>query len=218
MAFVDFIRTLDAGYARLRNRAGAFVAGREWDGGKSVIEVEGWVRAFCRERGKIVPGSHRAGKNIWTNTGREFAAQKISIDPNAPTSTLRTDAAAYLGVGIGTQLEEPGVLQLVTPVIFNEDLFLAGLTAVEFPLFPARTTVEYQRTFGDTEITTSGSPVSVSELGLFTNGDPDQNNAFGTRSLLFTDSSNAAPIAYKTFEPITKTASMELVVAWQVRF
>jgi hypothetical protein len=192
---------------------------RSWGDEKSVVEVEGWVKLVLRERGKIVPGSHREGHNIWTNTGREFLAQRISIDLANPSGTLRTDAVAYIGVGTGSRLEEPGVDRLNNAVQYDQDLFLADITAVEFPVYPIRTTVQYKRTFGETEISLVGT-VQLSELGLFTNGDPLSvpPNAFGTRQRGFAESFDAAPVAYKTFEPVGKTTAMQLEVAWQIRF
>ena len=186
---------------------------------RSVVEVKGWVKLVCRERGKIVPGTHREGHNIWTNTGREFLAQRISPDL-LNGGTLRGDAVAYMGVGIGSQLEEPGVLRLNQPVVYDQDIFLADITGVDFPLYPARTTVQYQRVFSETEITTAGLTVQISELGLFTNGDPEASpaNTFGSRLVSFAASWDAAPVAYKTFEAVGKTASMQLEVSWQIRF
>jgi hypothetical protein len=210
----DLVHISDAGYVHTSTGVE-----RRWGDEGSVVEVHGWVEVIARERGKRVPGSCR-GCNVWTNTGREFVAQRISLDPMVPSSTIRTDAVAYIGVGTGSQLEEPGVLHLVTPIIYDQDLFLADISSVSFPLYPSRTTVEYRRTFAEREITTADQAVLVSEFGLFTNGDPNAApaNGFNTRSRSFAASATAAPIAYKNFDPISKTPQMQLEVAWQIRF
>jgi len=219
--FRDLVQVFDSGFANLRTKAGAIIAGREWgdDLDKPTVEVRGWVKLVMRERGKIVPGSHRTGKNIWTNTGKEFLALKMSI-ATAPSNSFRTDNVAYLGVGTGSQLEDASVLALVTPAAYAAGLFLAALDIPPtFPLLPTRTAVKYERTFAENEITLSlGSSVPISELGLFTDGSPLSSFAPGTRDLTLASASSQAPNAYKTFEPVTKTDSLELDVSWEIRF
>jgi hypothetical protein len=216
MLIKDHIHVSDSGAVKVGG------VERRWGDEKSVVEVKGWVDLVCRERGKIVPGTRRRGFNIWTNTGREFVSQRISIDLATRANTIRTDAVTYLGVGKGTQLEEPGVLRLDQAVVYDQDVFLAEIGSIEFPAFPVRTMVEFRRIFGENEITTAGITVAVSELGLFTNGDPKAipSNAFGSRDSKrsLADAWDAAPVAYKTFEPVSKTAQMQLEVAWQIRF
>lgn len=207
----DNIRVSDAGLVRAGSQS------RAWGSERSVVEVHGWVRMVLRERGKKI--TEREGHNVWTNTGREFLSQRMTLDLANPSTTLRTDAVAYIGVGTGSQPEEPGVLQLANPVEYDQGLFLADIRAVEFPIYPVRTTVEYRRVFDENEINLLGTTVLVSELGLFTNGDPNANPAygFGTRDRGVA-SFAAAPVAYKGFEPFGKTSAMQLETYWQIRF
>jgi hypothetical protein len=157
----DIVRVMDRGIANLRSRAGEIIGGRKWGDGDSVVEVQGWVKLLMRERGKIVPGSHREGHNIWTNTGREYLALLMSI-ASAPSTGFRSDKIAYIGVGTGAQVEEAGVLRLITPVAYVTGQFLAPLDVPPtFPLTPTRTTVRYHRIFAEDQITlTPGSTVT----------------------------------------------------------
>jgi hypothetical protein len=207
----DQVHVFDQGSVRVGEEL------REW-GEKSIVEVEGWVSLCLRERGKIVQGSRREGKNIWTNTGREYLALLMSL-ATAPTTPFRSDSMAYIGVGTGSQLESASVLSLAAPVAFNTGVFLAALDVPPtFPLSPVRTTVQYHRIFLETDITISPGTVNVSELGLFTNGDPGSSYAPGTRNTTFAAATSQAPNAYKTFEPVGKTNALQLEVSWQIRF
>lgn len=216
----DVIRVADRGIARLRTKAGAIIAGHEWgeDLDKSIVEVKGWVKLVLRERGKIVPGSHREDHNIWTNTGREYLALLMSLA--SAGTPFRTDSIAYIGVGIGSQIESAGVLFLASPVAYTTGLFLASLDIPPtFPLSPTRTTVRYHRTFAENEITiTTGSQVNISELGLFTNGDPASSYTPGSRNPSIAVAGAQSPAAYKTFEPVGKTDALQLEVSWEIRF
>jgi hypothetical protein len=214
----DIVRVLDRGFANLRSRAGEVIAGHSWDDSKSVVEVQGWVKLLMRERGKIVPGSHREGHNIWTNTGREYLALLMSIQ-TGPTTGFRSDRISYLGVGTGAQIEEAGVLSLVTPAAYVTGQFLAPLDVPPtFPLTPTRTTVRYHRIFDENEITIApGSTVNISEMGLFTNG-RQSDYAVGLRDTTLASASSQSPAAYKSFEPIGKKDSLQLEVSWEIRF
>ena len=214
----DAVLVREDGFARLRTRLGETIAGRKFlsDFDKPVVEVKGWVNAVLRERGKIVPGSHREGFNIWTNTGREYLAMVQALK-NA-SATYRQDAVAYIGVGIGSQLEDANVQRLVTPIEFAPGVFLAPLDLPTFPLTPTRTTVRYARTFTESEITlTANSKVNISEIGLFTNGDPLQDNAWGTRDTSLANAGSQSPVSYKAIEPVSKTDALELEVSWEIR-
>ena len=199
----------------------------------SVIHTEGWVRLFLRERGKIVPGSHREGHNVWTNTGKEYLALHQTIQPSPPSppapypdpSPYRVDLIAYIGVGAGSQIEDPGVLSLQTPLSYSggtgpgAGTFLAPIQSASFPLTPSRTTVEYHRVFAETEISqTVPSSVTISEMGLFTSGDPTTDRASGPRDTRLISAAMQAPVAYKTFEPIVKRSDLSLEIYWQIRF
>jgi hypothetical protein len=213
----DFVRVSDAGTARL-TAGGSVVAERKWGEEKSVVEVHGWVRMLARERGKIVPGSHREGHNVWTNTGREYLAQRMTPVLPSVASTYRTDVIAYVKVGTGSQLEEPGVIKLQTPVEYRVGVVLAPIQAASFPLYPVRTTVQYAVVYQEDEISTGTSTVLVSELGLLTNGDPADN--YNPRSVWddVTEAKLLAPSAYKAFEPFGKTPAMQLELSWEIRF
>ncbi len=214
----DMVRVLDRGFANLRTKAGAFIAGREWDDTKSVVEVQGWVKMVMRERGKVVRGSHREGHNIWTNTGREYLALLMSLQ-TGPNTGFRSDHIAYIGVGTGAQVEEAGVTRLVTPIAYATGQFLAALDIPPtFPLTPTRTTVRYHRIFDETEITTTpGSTINISEMGLFTNG-RQSDYAPGLRDTTLAAAGSQSPAAYKSFEPIGKKDSLQLEVSWEIRF
>jgi hypothetical protein len=221
--FKDLVRVMDAGFARLRNKAGEILSAKDWGDelDKPIVQVEGWVSLVMRERGKIVPGTRREGKNVWTNTGREFLSMLMSIQ-TAPTTGFRSDRVGYIGVGTGSQPSSGNVLSLVTPVEYVTGSFLATLdTPPTFPLTPVRTTVQYHRTFLENEITISpGSSVNISELGLFTNGSPTATPPYnpGTRDLTIANASQQAPVAYKSFDPVTKTDVLEFEVAWKISF
>lgn len=223
--FKDMVRIADQGIVRLVDKLGKAIAGKTWvsalDEDKSVVQVQGWVRALCRERGKIVPGSTREGHNIWTNTGREFLALLMSIE-TGPTTAFRNDRMAFIGVGTGATTEDVGVLRLVTPIEYVTGQFLAPLNIPPtFPLTPSRTTVRYTRTFAENEITLSpGIQVNITEMGLFTNGSPTAIPPYnpGTRQTGISTAGSQAPNAYKTFEPIGKTDSLEFEVSWEIRF
>ena len=208
----DLVHVSDRGSVRVGNEV------REWGEEKSVVEVEGWVSLCLRERGKYVKGSRREGKNIWTNTGREYLALLMSL-MTGPTTAFRTDSMAYIGVGTGSQLESASVLALVTPIAYTTGQFLAALDVPPtFPLTPTRTTVQYHRIFVEGEITLSPGTVNISELGLFTNGDPGSSYSPGSRITTIAAAGSQAPNAYKTFEPVGKTNNLQLEVSWQIRF
>ena len=137
----------------------------------------------------------------------------------APSTPFRTDCMAYIGVGTGSQVEQTGVLTLVTPVAADVGIFLVALdTPPTFPLTPTLTTVQYHRLFTETEITLSPGTVNVSEMGLFSSGDPASAYAPNTRVVTLADAGLQNPDAYKTFEPVGKTQALELDVSWQIRF
>lgn len=215
----DIVRVADSGFASLRGKLGKAIAGRSWESERSVVHVQGWVRSVMRERGKIVPGSHRDGHNIWTNVGREYLAMLMSASSLSPTTTyFRSDRVMYIGVGTGSQIEEANVIGLVNPVAVEGTTFLAEVEAPPtFPLSPSRTTVRFARSFSTGQITTSATPVVISELGLFTDGNQSTFEA-GARDLFMTGASSQSPVAYKTFEPIEKTNNLVFDIEWEIRF
>jgi hypothetical protein len=192
---------------------------RNWAAEKSVVEVRGWVDLVLRERGKIVPGSSRNGHNVWTNVGREYLTQLMTLNVANVPGAVRSDSVAYMGAGSGVQLEEPGVVRLAGPVESILGQFLTGIDQAEYVGSP-RTTVRYKKIFREDELTfTVDSRMAISELGLFTNGAPDSipPNQVG-RNPTFNIASTQAPVAYKCFDQVTKTGAMQLEVSWEIRF
>lgn len=211
-----------------------------WGGGQHVIAppveeketvyVEGFFSAVCRERGKLVFGSRREGKNIWTLTGREFLARLMSYaaygpSPSSPDTPARNDRIRYIGFGIGTTPEVSSVARLVSPIKYTGagDLFLAELA---LPTYPFQTTgsfgtaVRYTREFSESELSTSGT-IILTEAGLFTDGSPTSSPVPytpKTRDRSLAQAGNQAPGGYKTFEPLKKTTNFVLQTAWEVRF
>jgi len=184
-------------------------------------QVQGHLHLEMRdERGKLV--GVRDGFNIWTLTGREFLAELMALQSVNPTrEVFRNDRIAYVGVGTGAQLEVSNIPKLVNPVPYRTGQFLAPLVApATFPVSgvdAARTAVRFTRRFGRNEISL-GYDVALSEYGLFTDGDPDNNWDTGSTPTDFATASSRAPMAYKAEEPITKTVAFALDLIWEVRF
>jgi hypothetical protein len=183
-------------------------------------QVKGHVQLEMRERGKLV--GHREGFNIWTLTGREYLTELIALQSvNPAREVFRNDRVAYLGVGTGAQPEVSNITSLVEPVPYRAGEFLAGLAApATFPVTgtdAARTSVQFLREFSRGEISL-GFDVVLSEAGLYTDGDPDNDWDITSTPTDYATASGRAPVAYKTFEPITKTTQFTLRVIWEVRF
>ena len=179
--------------------------------------VQGYVRLEMRERGKLV--GVREGSNIWTLTGAEYIAELIALTAFSPRTTVRDDRIAYIGVGSGAQAETTGVTALVDPVPYISGEFLAAVAApATFPSSgtnTSRTSVQFIREFGQNEISL-GYDVVLTEAGLFTDGDPDNDWSIPAPTD-FTTTTDRAPMAYKTYEPITKTTDFTLRAVWEVR-
>ncbi len=184
--------------------------------------VEGRFRAETREGGKRRQASE--GKNIWTLTGREYLAELIALSAFSPRTAFREDRVAYIGMGIGAQTEVADIASLVDPVPYTTSEFLAAVNAPA--IFPASgtgtpiTSVQFVREFGTSEFS-FGSPataVVLTEAGLFTDGNPADDWSTASLDTSFANSYDRAPVAYKTFEPITKTTSFTLRVVWEIRF
>lgn len=193
---------------------------------KDKIYVEGFFSAVCRERGKIVPGTRREGKNIITLAGREFYARVGSYSSYSPLTKARTDGIRYIGFGIGTTPEVSSVTHLVTPISFDVpggNQFLAELAIPTYPFQTSGsfgTAVRYTREFAETELSTSDT-VNLTEAGLFTDGSPTSSpTPFtpGTRDTSLAQSLIQAPNSYKSFEVLKKTQNFVLQVAWEIRF
>ena len=218
--FKDQVQVHDGLQAILRTKTGEVISSLHDERlDKPIVQVKGWVELCLRERGKIVPGSHRSGYNIWTNTGREYLALLMSYQLSS--TPFRSDRIAYIGVGTGSKLEDTSVLSLAQPIAYTGSYFLAPFDIPPtFPLSPTRTTVRYSRVFAENEITTSGAQVNISEIGMFTDGSAIHVPPYtpGSRDRTLVNALLQAPMAYKTFEPVGKTGSLELEMSWEIRF
>lgn len=186
---------------------------------KSAVTISGALTLRVKDpRGRVV--QERKGLNIWTLTGREFLAELMALSLLNPARTgVRDDRVLYIGLGSGTTPEVPEISALVDPVEFRVGEFLAQCQVPA--VFPAdtdgspRTSVQFVREFAGNEVSL-GASVVITEAGLYTDGDPQNNNAVPCP----TDYASAAlraPVAYKTFEPVTKIQGYALEVVWEVR-
>jgi hypothetical protein len=204
-----------------------------------IIEVKQNLHIVARERGKIV--TRRDGHNIWLNLGREYLSQLIAYKAFSPDETERDDRIRYMGFGVGgtrqvaplvanadpiggvtgaypgTNVQtdlDPTVIWLERPVRLSGgsttypgvvgDVWIGQIQA------PAThdtvTSVTFKRLFPAAEV--SYAPflsVPLSEVGLFTSAaDPGvyRNN----------------PVAYDTFDTISKTNAVEIEIDWTIRF
>ena len=182
-------------------------------------QIRGKVRLEVRERGKYV--TSREGYNIWTLTGREYLAELIGLDALSPRTLFRNDRVAYLGLGTGVQAEEANISSLVSPVVYRTGEYLAALaTPTTYPSSgsgTSSTVARFVREFSTGEISL-GYNVVLTEAGLFTDGDPDDDWSTDATPTDYATVSGRAPVAYKTFEPVTKTSEFSLRVTWDVRF
>lgn len=193
---------------------------------KEVVQITGFFSAVCRERGKIVPGSYRGGKNIWTLSGREFLARLMSYAAyGSPDTPARNDRIRYIGFGTGSQPEVSSVTSLVTPTPYSSAGGGQFLAEMAIPTYPFQTSgsfgtaAQYTREFSESELSISGT-VILSEAGLFTDGSPTNVPAYApkTRVLTMSSATEQAPDGYKVFEPLKKTVNFVLQASWEVRF
>lgn len=189
------------------------------------IHIEGFVSMVCRERGKIVRGTHRQGKNIVTLAGREFYARVGSYSSYSPLTKARQDGIRYVGFGVGTTPEVSSISKLVSPIAYDSasgGLFLAELAIPTYPFQTSGsfgTVARYTREFAETELSVGGD-VTLTEAGLYTDGSPSSSPVPftpGTRVRTLAAAAFQAPNAYKTFEPLLKTQNFVLQVAWEMR-
>ncbi len=179
--------------------------------------LQGHFLAEVREGGRLRKCVE--GRNIWTLTGREFIAELVALQAYSARTTFRDDRIAYIGMGTGAQAEVSSIESLVDPVPYKSGEYLAALDApAEFPASGTSTTntsVRFVREFSEGEISL-GYNVVLTEAGLFTDGDPDADWVLGAPTD-FSTVAGRAPMAYKTFEPITKTTDFTLRVVWDLR-
>ena len=191
------------------------------------FDIESNISVYLRERGKIVPGSRREGHNVFTITGKNWLSRliawhAISAPPGAdfPYTHRRV---RWLAVGSGSQLEVATVSALANPLPYTTGLYLAPLDSVSFP---TSTSVRFSKEFAANEITLAGTPVDVSEFGLYADTNPaststaNDDNPFGTGedTVLNPAIGTNPPIAYKSTEVLPKTVDFTLVTEWEFRF
>jgi hypothetical protein len=156
------------------------------------------------------------GDNIWTDTGREYLVELMSLAARSPRAIFRGDRVAYVGIGTGSQPEVAGVTSLVEPVVYRAATYLAPLDVPStFPPVGSRTRVQFVREYGRTEISL-GSTVVITEAGLFTDGDPDNDNDYDSTPVDYATTSGRAPVAYKATDPLTNTDAVTLRLLWEV--
>lgn len=181
--------------------------------------------ARCYERGKYVRGTHREGHNVFTTTGRDWLAHhsawySIGGGGDVPYTNRRV---RWCGLGEGSQPEVEGVTSLVTPVEATAGQYLAAVQAASFPV---GTSVEFYKEFGVSEVSFGSNPiVAITEAGLFVDvfavssqGGQDDSAVGAGDTTLNPASTVNAPVAYKTFEVINKTADFTLIIRWTFEY
>lgn len=203
------------------------------------VEVQSNLRIIVRERGKIV--QRREGHNIWLDVGREYLAQLIALSAIGPDVPERNDRIKYIGFGIGgtrqtspavantppmsvaypgTNMQtdlDPTITRLERPVRVS-----GSTTAPSDPYSPldlwlgtiqapvVHTTaheVTFRRVFTQTEISYSTFlTVPLSEVGLFTSAANPIGQPYNR------------PVAYDTFDVLSKTGAVSTELEWTVRF
>lgn len=189
------------------------------------IGIEANLRMVMRERGKLV--ERREYHNVFTITGRNWLS-KLSAwstigSQDIPFTQRRV---RWMGAGIGSQLEVTTVAALAQPTLATSTDFLSAIQTVNFP---TSTSVEFIKEFSVNEITVTGAPVALTEVALFVDYDPAEGGLAndGTEDVEIGGSVNTtlnpaigtnSPVAYKTFDPITKTIDFTFEVQWEFRF
>ena len=166
--------------------------------------------------GKVI--SDQLGHNVWTNTGREYSCLLKTYKENGEPH--RNDRIRYVGLGTGTQPESVGVLRLANPVSFDGGLFLKpinlGLTSFQ-TTNGAKTAVRYTCRFEESDLVNRADTTTfITECGLFTDGHQDTFTA-GDRERNLVRAGRQSPVAYHTFDPIPKTANIQLDLIWELR-
>lgn len=197
------------------------------------IQVRQNLVITARERGKIV--ARREGHNIWLDLGREWLSNLLGYATLSPDVPEEDDRIKYMGVGIGgtrqlalttanaapltpdyagtnsqtdtdatvTTLERPVRLSGGTGSPQAGDEWVG--TVQTPPDHPLASQTVFTRVFSQGEVNyATYNTVPLSEIGLFTAGaDPEfyLNN----------------PVAYDTFDTISKTSAVELEVEWTIR-
>lgn len=192
---------------------------------KSCPEIQGhFTIQLLDSRGKVAQES--TGFNIWTLTGREYLSEVIALQSfasNPTRTTFREDRIAYIAMGIGSQEEVAGVRKLTNPIGLGGQASGTFLSAIDASIFPAtssgttKTSVQFIKEFSATDYSPVNSIV-LTEAGLFTDGNPNDNWSLGTLSTAYAQANSFSPVAYKNFEPVTKTSDYSMKIVWEVRF
>ncbi len=207
------------------------------------IQVRSNLILTVRERGKLV--RRVRGHNIWLNLGREYLASLLcyaSYTGTFPTAVgvpERNDRIQYMGLGIGGNRQlspsvansppltpayagtnvqtdtDPTVTVLERPVRVSgasdsypySDPSNIWLGQVQAPvLHTTATQSTFSRLFSTTDVSyTPFLSVPLSEIALFT--------ASAVPSVY-----NNNPVAYDTFDTISKTNAFALEIDWTIRF
>lgn len=174
------------------------------------IPIKGRVKIEARERGKLI--YEKSSNNIFTITGREWLTQLMSYSSYSPLTPARNDRVRYIGVGSGVKPQVATVDRLATPVTVDGTNFLAQVNIPTYPLSPAKTEVMYAKLFDTNEISTAGT-ITIQEAGLYTDG-ASPGYAPGSIDLTMASATTNTPVAYFTFDPISKTQSITLAIEW----
>jgi hypothetical protein len=201
-----------------------------------VIEVRQNLFITARERGKIV--ARREGHNIWLDLGREYLSQLISYALFSPLTTERDDRVRYMGFGIGgTRQIAPGVAN-ASPIVpaYVGDNFQTDtdptVTYLERPVRVSGGDTTYPGLAGDVWLgqiqapATHDTATSVTYKRLFTAAEVSYAPFLSvplSEIALFTSAADPSiwrnsPIAYDTFDTISKTLAVEIEVDWSLRF
>jgi len=193
---------------------------------KEDIVIESNVWLLMRERGKLVPGSHREGHNVFTTNGKNWLAKLIAWSTISGTDIAYTNRRVrWMALGKGSQLEASTVSQLADPVLATPTDYLRPIQTVEFP---TSTSTRFIKEFGTTEVTIAGVPVNITEAALYSDVSPANNGAvddvsydpIGSPAATMLDPTRGinAVIAYKAFDGLSKTVDFTLEVRWEFRF
>jgi len=199
------------------------------------IQVRSNLVLTFRERGKIV--ARREGHNIWLNFGRAYLASLVCYSSYSPLTAETDHRIRYIGMGIGgtsqrqlsaansspmtpayagsnTQTDTDAAVAAVERPVrvtggttsFPYDAGDVWLAQVQVPTHPLTTQSLFKRVFATSDISYgSYTSVPLSEVALFHNG--ANPNVY-----------NNPPVAYDTFDTISKTNAISLEVDWTLRF
>lgn len=170
------------------------------------------VTAFLRENGRLIPGSVREGHNVFTIHGAEWMAQLCAWSALGGAAIHDTPMderrVRWASVGTGMQLENPGIEQMVSPVLVSGSNYLDAINPAASS-WAVPTAMRIEHVFATTDLP---DPVTVTEAGLFV----DFNDG-GT--FLDPTIDTHPPIVYKVISPaLVKDGTKELVLRWELRF